>query len=325
MKKIKLIELEEMKKLSKFIQEQSRSFDMLFIQQCYDMLLENRYNYHILESDAQYKGQFELSEFLTFEILKKHSNDCKLKFAKNELKNKFDNIFFSKLQLIYKDIDNSGGYDNKNSEIIIYINSKENVKYENIFSCISHELKHAWQDYKKIHTSIKNLSSTNLYLNSVKDLKKSLAANIIYRTINHEYDAFGSEFSSEFKIEVYKNEPKSLQDCAELAKKTNVYNEIYQLYNICENLNRKNEYFGYTKEFILDEANKVLDKEITWQNFYNKYVNKLRKLFEKLCNIVANIYYKYVDENEKINESYNGKSTKFLVKLYRKGIINEYT
>ena len=316
-----------MQSLTKFIREKNYQFDELFVNIEYDQITNNSTQLHLNESDAQYKGQFALSEFLTFEILKKHSTNITISFDKQDLEDNFDNIFFNKIVVKYiKMKNNSGGYKREDNEILIFINSEDNKRYENIFSCISHELKHAWQDYKNIYTSISNLSKTNLYLKSVENLSKSLAANIIYRCIKHEYDAFASEFSSEFKIEVYKNNPSSLQDCIKLARKTQVYDEIYKFYNICENLNKKEKYFNFTKDYILNEAKEILNKYISWEQFYKKYVNRLRKLFEKLCNIIANVYYMYIDEmeeqNSEISESIMIRPTrKYLIKLKREEII----
>lgn len=325
--------------LKDFIELQSNKYtelDEAYINEYYNEICENAITLHLNESNARYKGQYELSEFLTFELLKKHSKDCEIEFKKDELE-KFDNIFFDKITIKYSDnLKDSGGYkknktENPNfREISISVNSNENVKYENIFSVISHELKHAWQDYKEIYVDdyIEKIAQSDFYKRVTKNLNKiddeGLASNIIYRIIDIEKDAFASEFSTEFQIEVYKEKPKSLQDCIELARRSTVYNEVYTYYSICLALDKNDSYLVFSKDELLNQARKLLKKKnLTWEDFNRKYVNQLRKLFGKLCNVVANVYYNYVDEQEKTNEDYLIRpSRKTIIRLQREEIIN---
>lgn len=336
-----------MKSFKKFIEEQNimklnikskMLFDEYFVSEEYDRLNENSVNLHLNESNARYNGQFELAEFLTFEILKRHSNNCSIEFDKEALK-KFDNIFFNKIIVNYttKNIQNSGGYKPKNKEtlslkeVIINVNSKDNVEYENIFSTISHELKHAWQDYKNIYkdTFLSDVLEDEVYKNTKKYLNdknftKSFVSRIINKSFKIESDAYASEFSTDFQIEIYKKNPQLLQDCLDLARSSDVYSEIYDSYFICSYIDKHGEIhlkdYDITKQDILDISYEIDNKTKTWDKFQKKYLNKLRKQFGKLCNITANVFYKYIDEMEenKIDEGLIVRpSRKFSIKIQR--------
>ena len=316
-------------------------FDEYHFNKYFNELIENSNNLHLDESTARYKGQFELCEFLTFELLKKHSNNCTIKFNKNELTN-FDNIFFNSIKINYdSNLNNEGGYSKKLdnefnlNDIIISVNSNSNKRYENIFSVISHELKHAWQDYHKmlVNSSIDIISSSKLYKEISQNLDKltvkGIVSQIIYRCFDIEYDAYASEFSTEFKIELYKNNPKSLQDCLEIARKIPSYSEIFKVYHWCIyldvhnilKLSTKTKEIKITKQELLDEINRLKNDNISWDKFKNKYINKLRKLALKICNVLANSYYEYINELEnEINESFFTKH-RFFVEIERGKII----
>lgn len=336
-----------MKSFKNFIKEQNKrdfiiksnmTLDEYFVSEEYDRLNENSVNLHLNESNARYNGQFELAEFLTFEIIKKHSNDCSIEFDKESLTN-FDNIFFNKIIVNYdtKNVKNSGGYVPKNEEtldlkeVIINVNSKDNIKYENIFSTISHELKHAWQDYKNIYkdTFLSDILEDEVYQNTKKYLNdKNFTKSLVARTINKSFkiegDAYASEFSTDLQIEVYKENPKSLQDCLDLARSSDIYSEIYNSYFICSYIDEHGEIhlkdYDITKQDILDIAYEIDNKTKTWDKFQKKYLNKIRKQFGKLCNVTANVFYKYIDEMEekKIDEGLIVRpSRKFSIKMQR--------
>lgn len=258
----------------------------------------------ILEnSNSLYKGQYELAEFLTMQVLLKHSDNCEIEFSKDKLK-KFNNVFFDKIQIIYKKSKQIGGYKIVDNKIIITINSSEIKRYESIFSTISHELKHAWQDYKEDYNenSPSNISSTKQYKDITNkltnsDLNVAGAANYAYHIYKMEQDAFASEFATALKIEINKYHPKDIQECIKLAGGIDVFADLSRYKEIFYILSTHNSIGNLTKEGLLNELYKIKNKRYDWNQFYHVFVRKIEKLFNKLCNIVANMYFEY-EENK---------------------------
>ena len=332
--------------------EKGLSIDEVFIYKNYDEIIKNYYSLQLNESYARYKGQYELCQYITLLITQKKLKE--ITFSKKELEDKnFENIFFDRITVKYGKFNNSGAYKgdiDKENFVIKHVHilvNEEDTKYESIFSVIAHELKHAWQDYKKIYDkefTLDNLvASDKVYQECTKHLgkltPKGLVSNIIYVGKKIEYDAYSSEFSSEFKKLLNKEKPTDINECPNLAKKIESYLYVLNINLFIECINNDKEFIGlqFSKNDILEEAKKVLNKdELTWQYFYNNYCRKIRKLFSKFCNIIANNYFEYSEElrEERIkkitNESFDGvpnfrnSQRSFIVELLRQNNLIEY-
>lgn len=255
-------------------------------------------------SNALYEGQFELAEFLTMKLLLKHSYNCEISFNKNEL-TKFDNIFFDKIKVKYKSLKNMGGYKYENNEVIIIINSSEIKRYETILLSISHELKHAWQDYKEDYNdnSPNKISNTKQYKDITNKLTNSNinvmgAANYAYHCYKMKQDAFASEFATALKIEMNKNNPKDINDCIKLAGTIDIFTDLIRYRDIFNILSTHKSIGDLSQEKLLNELYKIKNKKYSWDQFYNVFVRKIEKLFKKLCNIIASLYFEFEEDTK---------------------------
>lgn len=264
----------------------------------------------ILEvSTGLYDGQHSLADFLAKEIVLavKPNENKTISFTKKELEQRhYSNIFFDKIVIKYQNNEHLAGCTFKNDILNIILNSKELTKYQTICSAISHELKHAWQDYKTDFSdnAPSKISNTKQYKNIINKLNNenisvSGAASYAYHIINVERDAFTSEFSSELKILIKKRKPKSINECIDLAKEINIFNDVCTFKYLYEYLDKNGDTGQLSKEDLLDELSKIKNKKYTWKEFYYNFVRKLEKFHDKMCNIIALLYFEYAGPEKK--------------------------
>lgn len=263
-------------------------------------------------STGLYDGQHRLAYDLMFELLKDVDKNKKInktiRFTKKELEQTHHiNIFFDEIIITYSNMKHLGGCTFKDGILRIYINNDEVTKFQTVCSTISHELKHAWQDYKTdfSNNAPSKIAKTKQYRDIVKNLSNenlnaNVAANYAYHIINVERDAFTSEFSSELKILIKKKKPKSINECIDLAKEINIFNDICIYKEIYEAVN-KNGHFNRIifKEDLLEELSKIKNKKYTWKEFYYNFIRKLEKFHDKMCNIIALLYFEYAGPEKK--------------------------
>ena len=296
-----------MKKFSDYIKEQHK-YPEIFEEYKFLSKLDFWHFRRIFENSASlYDGQFELADFLAREIGKNITKNKSISFDKTALEKKFKNIFFDNIEVNYKpqEDNNLGGYKFKDNRIIININSDEVTKYQTICGTISHELKHAWQDFKTDFSdnSPSVISNSPQYKEIVKELNNknftiSGAANYLYHIYKIETDAFSSEFSAELKIDIKNNKPKDINDCINYAEEINIFSDLIIYKTLIRELNKNNEIFGINKESLIKEINNLSKKNYSWESFNRKIFRKIEKLFNKLCHNIATLFYEY-EENIK--------------------------
>lgn len=300
-----------MKTLNEFIEYRDRYND-IFEEYKFLTKLDFWHFRRIFEhSNSLYNGQFELADYLAREIGTVFSKNKTLTFTKDQLKDKFDNIFFDKIEVNYKSMpgENIGGYKFKNGTVIININSEDVTKYQSICGSISHELKHAWQDFKTDFSdnSPSIISNSPTYKEIVKELNNknltiSGAANYLYHIYKIEADAFASEFSTELKICINKNKPKEINDCIEYAETINIFGDLIIYKSLINKLNKQHDVYGINRDSLLKEINKLAKKNYSWEDVNKKIFRKIEKLYNKLCHNIATLFYEYEENTTKENE-----------------------
>lgn len=295
-----------MKNFSDYIKEQT-NYPEIFEEYKFIKKLNFWHFRRIFENSASlYDGQFELADFLAREIGKNFTKNKSISFDKITLEKKFNNIFFDKIEVNYKPQSNNhlGGYKIKDNKVIININSDDITKYQSICGTISHELKHAWQDFKTdfSYNSPSIISNSSQYKKIIKELNNkdftvSGAANYLYHIYKIESDAFSSEFSAELKININDNKPKFITDCIKYAEQTNIFSDLISYKTLVEKLNKNEEIFGINRNNLVKEINNLSKKNYSWESFNKKIFRKIEKLFNKLCHNIATLFYEY-KENE---------------------------
>ena len=265
---------------------------------------------NIDESLSIFKGQVNIVTKIAKDVYKrlvKFNKYFDIKYSVDQ----FENVdFFKFIEIIGKENLNSlAGYINKTEfdsktnqieKIIIKLNTSEIYEYADILSLIGHEIKHAWQDYQAyinksdlsqlVLTNNTNYSKISELLN---DETVSILVNIIYRCFKHETDAFNSEFSLEISQLIKENNPTTLQDCLELFRKSKTFEDFSLLLKFLET----NKEDNFTKNLI-NELNKKLSTNYTWDSFKKKYSKPLNKAFQRLCNAGALMFWKYTDNKK---------------------------
>ena len=296
--------------------------------------------FNIFEKHGSYIGQKELIIDLSkeiYNIIRNHEPEDTIKISGDDLKN-YNNIFFDELIIYFY---GKTGYNSSKSKyieskklfdkVVININSDEYNEYEDIVKCLTHEMLHAYNEYKNYISNSKfklseltNKNSTyyKTIFNSsilVKDICKRICNNIR----KWEQNSYISELSVElenkkFDISKYNTTDVAYKEAYEIFINSDVWIQYSTLWTYLKSLNNSDE--NDKKEMFKNEYNNINNTSLSFNKIYNKLDSVFEKIFKKIKSVIPKIFYDYY--KEQIKESINERKNQSLIKFIQ--YVNEY-
>lgn len=304
----------------------------------FDLDYNNGYKF-LIEKHGTYDGLMEFVVAIAVQLADdiKDNDEVKYELSKDQLideegKEFFQNIFFDKIIIDSSKsnsntayLPNKSHYDkiNKSLDLVyIKIDIKEENTYDKLVRALSHELTHAYENYKRQlngKNSLLSLVSNNTkyykaihYNNdgSFDDCIKSME----YYLTSFEKNAFLTEFRASLegkKIRDYK-------DALENFKKT----EIWQQYNGLHNLVNSD----IDWQDFCDTYNEEFDTDYSVSKFKKWIITRIEKTYRKMLKLIPKVYFDYYDEQKKkdisesiISKLYNGLTRLNNYKMIKNG------
>lgn len=278
----------------------------------------------INETHGTYDGQIKFIKVLAKTIYVNYVKNKLDGFTiTNDKLNKFDNIFFSKLHIIYKEGAQTG-YLSKNNfnektklfdEVLISIDADEYSEYNDILLCLTHELTHAWEDYQRVlnnKLSIRGYDDDD-YEDYITDMDDVNSPKAVYNRLKYMLDKSEiNAYVSELRSIIETNKPKTPKEAIDLLKQS----ETYQTYIIFNTLVRDKKIQDIDKYYNKDhKTTYTTDKVIKILS------NKIIKIINKITSVYPKMYFDYV-ESQSIKEGLIlHKSNKPFLELQK--LINE--
>lgn len=285
-----------------------------------------KWNGKVLEKYGAYDGQVELvnelvdcivHSFNIRENIKKISLTSKdLEEYAKERKIKMT-IFFDKLEIIINSSQNSylpdlSRYDeekNRFDKVTIYVNRndlKNNPIAPTISSILTHELTHAYEDFRRnekhLDWTLKDLAGDPLYKEAERMMQKpqdeleEFVGKILYAFNKSETNAFYSEFTTLLDSLYKKDIVIEYNEALGKFKETEPYKNIVWVISILNNSH------GIISDFIRSYWNNATGDSMTT----NKCIKKLKwmanKKFQKMTEILPKIYFDWISK-KKVDES----------------------
>lgn len=282
-----------------------------------------KWNCEVLEKYGAYDGQVELVNelvdcivhYLEFgKELKRIvlTSDNIEKFAKKR-KIKMT-IFFDKLEIIFNFSQNAympdlSKYDDKKNrfdKVTIYVDKSEFKSIPNISSILTHELTHAYEDFKRnekhLDWTLKDLGKDPLYneakkmLSRPQDSVEEFIGRILYTFNKSETNAFYSEFTTLLDSLYEKDTVVEYNDALIQFKETQQYQNLIEIISVLDN----------SKEIIQDFIRSYWNNATGDTMTTNKCIKKLKwmanKKFQKMTEVLPKIYFDWISK-KKVDES----------------------
>lgn len=306
-----------------------------------------KYSYFtIIEKYGAYIGQKELLIDLSKEIyntIRNNEPEDTFQLSKNDL-DSYSNIFFESLTIYLANktgyIPYKSKYNDKDKlfdNVVIYINADEYFEYPDILKCLTHEMLHAYNNYKSYLTGAKfNLSDlTNkkssyyktIFSNgvSVEDICKRILNNIR----QWEQNAYISELSIElennkFDINKYNTTQEAYKAAYEIFKNSDVWAQYSTLWEYLMLLNSQNKNSSDRLKFQTT-YNRINNSNLTFAQIYKKLNGLFNKILQKIESKVPKIFYDYYQQEleKSLDESIiSGRQNNSIIEFIK--YINEY-
>ena len=261
--------------------------------------------YNIYEDYAEYHKLDDLVKDISTKIYVALQNmrktgswtDMYLDYSESDFKN-IDNIFFDEIEIHIGYSNNIGAnYDNNNAKInpktyqlniiqIEYFHNKSNqIDFYKIKNKITHEMLHAYDDYKSL------IENGHLFDISKELLKKISILNInnenerylrgvLYFTMDIEQHAFENELIDE--LEQHKEEIKNPNDALNVIRSSDIF-KVYQNFLVKVNGYKKGLLSNEDAEYIANTYNEIFDTDYSTDKVFSlleKTINDSIKRFE---------------------------------------------
>ena len=269
-----------------------------------DIILFDLYRIHnikhkIFEGSGLYKDCYELSCFIYEKIM---NNKRKLEFIgeliifSDEVK-ELSNIFFEKLtiynsknfQYLIKTRTGELNKWNKDKKIFsnIDIEIELNVEKDDFIALISHELNHAFRDYK-LHLYDSELKIDKNYIKTKLNGNESTYENIVKNIRYYLYDFEMSAFIAQISSKIQNKKFNSLHDAYNFISSDNIYRNISMIYRYIQLINIDK----YELKLCENAWYKIFNEKLN----LNKITKQVNHFYTKLIN------HSYLAISEKITK-----------------------
>lgn len=284
--------------------------------------------FQIIEKYGSYIGQKELIIDLAKEIWPCiENNDPENTFVlnKEDLK-EYNNIFFNELRIILNNsytmfVNHKSTFiktDKVFDVVEIKINYKDVTTYNELCSCIMHEILHAFNEYQSYCKSGKYLlkdltkpgtSYSKTYLTDNNVSVENICKSILHDIRKFEQNAYLSELSVElenknFDITKYKTTPELINAARKIFEESDVFTRYKSLKDTIIYIGTLNE--SLKSEFA-NVYNDINNTDFSFNKIYKKLSNVINSIINRIESKISKLIYQYYEEqlNSQLTETYH--------------------